>query len=163
MGMGLECTEKQIQRPIQISDSVGQFALSTGDNGQKVLADDPHITSPAISKIRETPWLWPTGLGDGKPLKNREVIRVLRWMDFFALNKVYEISDHIVTDAIWRSTPSIILYWGFQHYAKLHMGPSGERVPPQCGMITHLGILLIPLRVNIVMETRCFARAPLTP
>ena len=59
----------------------------------------------------------------GLPLINREVILGLVGLDLWALETGYQISDRIVADALWRSTPTIIRYWVFQRYINLYMEP----------------------------------------
>ena len=65
-------------------------------------------------------------VGGVGPLCNREVVRAVGGIDSRESKKGEEISEHIVTDALWISTPSIIRYRVAQHYIKLSLGSPGE-------------------------------------
>ena len=72
-----ECTYRHHTRINTISDYIVEFISPIDENGKKGMAGVSQIHIPEISKIRDTPWARPTRLGDGRPLNNREVIRVL--------------------------------------------------------------------------------------
>ena len=104
----------------------GKFVSPMDENGRGIMTDDSHIHSLTISKIRDTPWVWPTRLGGDKPLNNREVFRAMGRMGFLAFAKGYKISDHVVADDLWRIAPTFPRYWISHHSATLYMGSLGE-------------------------------------
>ena len=125
LGISLECTDKQPKRIRPISDSVWQFFFPSDGSGREITTSDSHISSLAISKLRVTPRVWPVRLGGVRPLSNREVIRALGGSPFWTSHKGGDISEHIATDELWRSTPSVARYWVFRQYTKISMEPSG--------------------------------------
>ena len=107
--------------------------FSVDENAKLIGANDSHINSLSISKIRDTPWARTIRRGDDKPLSNRELTRVLGGKDFCAMAKGYKISDHITGDAWWRSTTTIVWCYAFQHSAKLNMGPPDDASANEVG------------------------------
>ena len=93
------------------------------------MTNGPHMPILAISQIRDPPWVWPARLRGDKPHNSREAMRVLGRMDFWDLNKGYEISDRIVSDALWWIEPTVFGYLVFQHYIKLQMEYQGWKFP----------------------------------
>ena len=136
MGVTLGCTEKQLKRTNPISDAVGKFFFSMGDSGLRVMTNDSDIPSIAISKIRDSPWIWPTRLGGDEPINIRQVIRALGGMDFRTLPKGYEISDHIVTDVEKHTHHPLYGTGFFSITSNYPCMESSEENPPIRGTIT---------------------------
>ena len=87
MNLASECSERRIKRINPISDSVGNFIISTNEAGQQITTDDSHIPILTTSKVIDPPWARPTRLGGKEPLNARELIRVLGGMGFWTLDR----------------------------------------------------------------------------
>ena len=118
LNIALEHHNRDDKRISPISDSIGQFIYISDENGNKVTTNDPHIHSLTLSKVRRPPWVWPVRISGVVPLAAHVLIRVLGGMEFWPQSKGYLISEHIAVDALWRSTPTVLWYWVFQHYIK---------------------------------------------
>ena len=68
----------------------------------------------------------PFAVRAGGTLSNWELISIRGGEEFWTLRKGYAVSGHIADDALWRSTPSAIWYWGFQNYTKICMSSDDE-------------------------------------
>ena len=108
--------------PTRFPTPFGQFVSTLDEFGRLGVTSDSHIPGFAISKLRQTTRAWSSCLGEDRPLNNRESIRFLGGMDFWANGLGRPIPDHIAGGALWRSTPTIIWYWVFQQYVKKSMG-----------------------------------------
>lgn len=115
--IGMKCTELGIpserpdnayQRVNPISDSVGLFIFTVDSEWGKTATDDSKVPSLTLSKIRKLPWRRPAPLGYECPSGKRDMVRISGGHHFWHTDSGRTISDHIVTDALWVSSPTTV-------------------------------------------------------
>ena len=127
LGIPLGKTNNATKRIANLSDSTGYFVYTVDSEGRKTMTEDSHIPCLTLSKIRNLPWCWPSQLGAEYPLVRRELVHILGGRSFWLSSPWGTIADHIVIDALWRSTPSLIWYRVFRNIVLKHASPAPER------------------------------------
>ena len=115
LGMPLERPDNTDKRVNAISDPTGHFISALYSEERKIMTDVSHVPSLTLSKIRILPRRWPDLLGYGCPLWKRDSVRIPGGDHFKSTDSGRNISDHIVTDSLRASSPSIIRHWAFQN------------------------------------------------
>ena len=115
IGMPLEKVSNEHKRINPLSDSYGQFIFAVDQNNRKFMTEDSHVPCLTLSKIRALPWCWPSRIGAEYPLVRREMVHILGGRKLWMSDEGKNVADHIVIDALWRSTPTVIWHWVFQN------------------------------------------------
>ena len=117
-----------MKRITNLSDSAGYFAYAVDSDGRKTMTEDSHIPCFTLSEIRNSHWCWPSQVGAEYPLV-RSDLSENNWRAHIlaCAQRGGAISEHIVIDALWRSTPSMIWCYIFQNVVLKHVKPAPDR------------------------------------